>query len=50
MEHNSPNRKTAFDFLSTLVLKNQSKRRASKNEQEGEVYNTPPNVRSKSNN
>ena len=32
MEHNFTNIKTAFDILSTLVLKDQSKWRANKNE------------------
>ena len=32
MEHNFANIKTAFDFLSTLVLRDQSKWRANKNE------------------
>ena len=34
MEHNFANIKTAFDFLSTLVLKDQSKWKANKSEQE----------------
>ena len=37
MEHNFANIKTAFDFLSKLVLKDQSKWRANKNEH-GERY------------
>ena len=37
MEHNFENINSAFDFLSTLVLRNQSKWRANKNEH-GERY------------
>ena len=37
VEHNFANIKTAFDFLSTLVLRDQSKWRANKNEH-GERY------------
>ena len=37
VEHNFANIKTAFDFLSTLVLRNQSKWRGNKNER-GERY------------
>ena len=37
MEHNFTNIKTAFDILSTLVLKDQSKWSANKNEH-GERY------------
>ena len=37
MEHNFANIKTAFDFLSTLVLRDQSKWRANKSEH-GERY------------
>ena len=40
--------KTALDFLSTLVLKDHSKRKANKDEH-GEGNNAHPNVRSKSN-
>ena len=37
MEHNFANRITAFDFLSTIVLRDQSEWRANKNEH-GERY------------
>ena len=47
MEHKFPDIKTAFDFLSTLVLRDQSKWRTNKNKN-GEGYNAHPKVRSKS--
>ena len=48
MEHKFANIQTAFNLFLTLVLRDQSKCRASKNEH-GEGYNAHPNFRSKSN-
>ena len=48
MEHKLTNMQTAFDILSTLVLRDYSKWTSNKDER-GEGNNAHPNFRSKSN-